>query len=330
MQLLHDVDASLVPLQGKTVAVLGYGNQGRAQALNLRDSGINVVIGNRDDEYRNLAIQEGWSPLTIPEAAEAGDVLLVLTTDECMPLIWDEQILPGVKPGNTLCWGSGYNVGYGLIKPPSFANAVMIAPMMPGNMVRTLFERGSGVVGQFAIHHDATGQAREIALALCEGMGLTRIGVYESSFLAEAHINLFTEQVLWPGLTAWMLTCFEIAVEAGYAPEPVIMAMYGSGESGEIMGLMAQYGFFKQMRFHSTTSQYGTFTRAQGLISDEMRAQARKNFREDIIGGAFVKEWTGDQENATQRLASLMNQALSHPMSIAEDRVIELLKITRQ
>ncbi len=326
MQLLYESDASLTPLEGKTVAVLGYGNQGRAQALNLRDSGVSVVVGNREDEYRDLAVEEGWRPLTIPEAAAQGDVLLVLTTDECMPSIWDQQILPGIEAGNTLCWGSGYNVGYGIIKPPLTANAVMIAPMMPGNMVRTLFERGSGVVGQFAVERDVSGDARELVLALCKGMGLTRVGVYESSFLHEAHLNLFTEQVVWPGLTAWLVECFELAVEHGYSPEAVIMTLYASGEAAEIMGLMASYGFFKQMRFHSTTSQYGTFTRAKNLISDSMREQARKNFVDDIKGGSFVKEWTVDSDNSTKRLQQLWTEVLAHPMSVAEDRVLELLR----
>ncbi len=326
MELLRESDASLAPLAGRTVAVLGYGNQGRAQALNLRDNGVEVVVGNREDEYRDLAVEEGWEPTTIPEAAACGDILLVLTTDECMPLIWDDQILPGIEAGNTLCWGSGYNVGYGLIKPPADTDALLIAPMMPGNMVRTLFERGTGVVGQFAIEHDATGRARETVLALCKGMGLTRVGVYESSFLQEAHLNLFTEQVVWPGLTAWIVECFELAVAEGCVPESVIMALYASGEAAEILGLTARHGFFKQMRYHSTTSQYGTLTRAKEIISDSMRERARKSFVEDIKGGSFVKEWTLDSDRSTTRLQELWKEALAHPMSIAEDRVIELLR----
>ena len=172
MKLLNDSDVSLEPLSGKTVAMLGYGNQGRAQALNLRDSGVHVIVGNRHDEYREQAVKEGFEPVEIPEAAAAGEILLVLTTDECMPEIWDSQIAPGIAPGKTLCWGSGYNVGYGLLHPPKSANWIMIAPIMPGNVVRTRYEEGRGVIGQFAIENDATGDARELTLALCKGMGL--------------------------------------------------------------------------------------------------------------------------------------------------------------
>lgn len=326
MKLLKDADVSLSPLEGKTVAVLGYGNQGRAQALNLRDSNVRVVVGNRDDEYRDLAIAEGFDPVEIAEAAAVGDILLVLTTDEAMPLIWDEQIVPGIRPGNTLCWGSGYNVGFEIIHPPEAADWIMIAPMMPGNVVRTRYEQGHGVIGQFAIERDTTGQARDLTLALCKGMGLARAGIYESSFRGEAELNLYTEQVVWSGLAAWLQHCFELAVEQGFPPENVIMALYASTESSEIMGLMAQYGFFKQMKYHSTTSQYGTLTRAESLISGEMREQARHNLVHDIQGGAFVQEWTKDNAAASKRLEQYWQRALAHPMSLAEDRVIRMIQ----
>ena len=199
MHLLHDDDASLEPLQGKTVAVLGYGNQGRAQALNLRDSGISVIVGNRDDEYGERAAADGFAPLSIREAAEAGDILLILTTDESQPLIWPEQIAPGVRAGKTLVWSSGYNVGYGLIQPPADVDVVMVAPRMIGPVVRTLYERGSGALAQFAVHQDVSGHARATALALCKGIGLTRGGAFESSFREEAELDLFAEQVVWAG-----------------------------------------------------------------------------------------------------------------------------------
>ncbi len=326
MQLFKDADVSLEPLKGRTVAVLGYGNQGRAQALNLRDSGVHVIVGNRDDEYRQLAIQDGFTPLELPAAAQAGEILLVLTTDECMPEIWDSQIAPGIAAGKTLCWGSGYNVGYGLIHPPQDVNWIMIAPIMPGNVVRTRFEGGSGVVGQFAVENDATGTARELTLALCKGMGLTRVGVFESSFRGEAELNLYTEQVVWSGLAAWLVYCFELAVANGYPPEHVIIVLYASSEASEIMKLMADYGFFKQMKYHSTTSQYGTLTRAETLLNDEIKAKARSFLVDDIQQGKFVDEWTRDSTTATKRLKEMWQKSLSHPMSIAEDRVIQLLQ----
>jgi ketol-acid reductoisomerase len=283
-------------------------------------------VGNRPDEYREQAVKEGFAPVELPEAAAAGDILLVLTTDECMPEIWDSQIAPGIAPGKTLCWGSGYNVGYGLLHPPKSANWIMIAPIMPGNVVRTRYEEGRGVIGQFAVENDATGDARDLTLALCKGMGLTRAGIFESSFRGEAELNLYTEQVVWAGLAAWLVFCYELAVEQGCSPEHVIMVLYASTESSEIMRLMAEFGFFKQMKYHSTTSQYGTLTRGASLLNDQIKEKARKFFVDDIKGGAFVKEWTTNHQVASKRLDEIMKESLKHPMSVHEDRVIQMIQ----
>ncbi len=326
MKLLKDTDATLEPLNGKTVAVLGYGNQGRAQGLNLRDSGVRVIVGNRDDAYRQQAIADGFKPLSIRQAAEEADFLLILTTDECQPGIWNEHIAPGVRAGKTLVWASGYNVGYDLIPLPPDVDVVMVAPRMTGHMVRELYEKGTGAIAQFAIHQDASGHARERVLALCKGMGLTRGGVFESSFREEAELDLFAEQVIWAGLTAWFVECFEIGVASGFSPELMVMELYGSGEAAEIFGAMAKNGFFKQMSHHSTTSQYGTLSRGPKFITDEIRQRAREFLRRDIKEGAFVKEWTEEQAAGSSRLEALRRQALAHPMSLAEDHVIRAIQ----
>ena len=321
MRLYKDEDASLAPLAGKTVAVLGYGNQGRAPALNLRDSGVNVVVGNRADLYRERAQADGFTPVSILEAAAAGDILLVLTTDESQPLIWAEQILPGLAPGKTLCWASGYNVGFGLITPPAAVDVIMIAPRMIGAVVRELYEQGSGALAQVAVEQDASGRAWETLLALCKGMGLTRGGVFASSFREEAELDLFAEQVVWAGLEAWFVECFELGVAHGFSPELMVMELYASGETAEIFAKMTRNGFFRQMTYHSTTSQYGTLSRGPSLINDAMRARAREILR-GIHDGSFVQEWRDEQAGGSQRLDQLRAQVLSHPMSQAEGGVI--------
>lgn len=326
MELVKDQDVSLKPLEGRTVAILGYGNQGRAQALNLRDSGIEVIVGNRDDEYRKQAEEDGFRPLEISAAAAAADVLIVLTTDESQAFIWGDQIAPAVDVGNTLVWASGYNVGYGLIVPPSDVDVVMVAPRMTGNMVRILFEHGKGAVAQFAVHQDATGLARERVLALCKGIGCTRGGVFESSFREEAELDLYAEQVIWAGLTAWFLECFEMGVANGFSPELMVLELYASGEASEILGMMGKNGFFKQMTHHSTTSQYGTLSRGPRLITDEMRAKALEFLQKDIKGGAFAREWSDEQARGSERLDELRQEALNHPMSLAEDGVIKMIQ----
>jgi ketol-acid reductoisomerase len=326
MKLLKDSVASLEPLRGKTIAILGYGNQGRAQALNLRDSGISVIVGNRDDAYRTQAKADGFEVLEIQEAARAGDVLAILTTDESQPLIWAEQIAPGVSAGKTLVWASGYNVGFGLVTPPPDVDVVMVAPRMTGAMVRKLYEHGKGAIAQFAVHQDASGQARPMTLALCKGIGLTRAGVFESTFREEAELDLFAEQVVWAGLTAWIVECFEIGVEAGFSPELMVMELYASGEASEILGHMAENGFFRQMRFHSTTSQYGTLSRGPGLIAEETKQKARAILRDDVQGGAFAREWSQEQAGGSRKLRALMDRALAHAMSRAEVEVIRQIR----
>jgi ketol-acid reductoisomerase len=321
MQLLKDADASLEPLRGKTVAVLGYGNQGQAQALNLRDNGVNVIVGNRDDSYRERAIVDGFLPMSIRDAAEAGDILLVLTTDESQPLIWADQIAPGTKAGKTLVWASGYNVCFGLIPLRPDVDVIMVAPRMIGVDVRNLFVAGSGALAQFAVHQDATGHARETTLALCKGIGLTRGGVFESSFCEEAELDLFAEQVVWAGLTAWFVACFEMGVEHGFSPELMVMELYASGEAAQIFANMTRNGFFKQMAHHSTTSQFGTLSRGPALISDEMRARARATLAA-IHNGDFAREWSNEQAGGSAQLEALRAAALNHPMSQSEVGVI--------
>lgn len=329
MRLYKDHDASLTPLAGKTVAVLGYGNQGQAQALNLRDSGVRVIVGNRDDGYRARAIADGFTPMSILEAAQAGDILLVLTTDESQPLIWAEQIAPGLRPGKTLVWASGYNVGFALITPPPDVDVLLIAPRMIGVQVRDLYVCGAGALAQVAVHQDASGQAWETMLALCKGIGLTRGGVFTSSFREEAELDLFAEQVVWAGLEAWFIECFDLGVAHGFAPELMVMELYASGETAEIFTKMAKNGFFRQMTHHSTTSQYGTLSRGPTLIGDAMRARAREILR-GIHDGSFVAEWSNEQAGGSARLEALRAAALAHPMSQAEGTVIAAVQAVAQ
>ena len=326
MKIYFDDDASLEPLAGKTVAILGYGNQGRAQALNLRDSGATVLVGNREDSYGEQARADGFEPLSIPDAAAAGDFLFILTTDESQPLIWDEQIAPGVRAGDTLVWASGYNVGYNLITPRPDVDVLLVAPRMTGNMVRALFSEGKGAMAQAAVHQDASGQAWARMMAIAKGIGATRGGVIESSFREEAELDLFAEQIVWAGLVAWFEECFKLGVEHGFSPELMVLELYASGEAAEILGLMARNGFYRQMSHHSTTSQYGTLSRSAHLLNDDIRARMRRSVVNDIKGGAFIKEWSQEQAEGSTVLEQLRQTALANPMSQAEDEVIPLVQ----
>jgi ketol-acid reductoisomerase len=326
MKMYTDADASLAPLEGKTVAVLGYGNQGRAQSLNLRDSGITVIVGNREDDYLERARADGFEAFTILEAAKAGDFLLILTTDESQPSIWEEQILPGISTGNTLVWSSGYNVGYDLITPPHDVDVIMIAPRMTGNMVRALFENEKGAMAQVAVHQDTSGEAWDRMMALAKGIGATRGGVFKSSFREEAELDLFAEQIVWAGLVAWFEECFQLGVDNGFSPELMVLELYVSGEASEILRLMGKNGFYKQMSHHSTTSQYGTLSRAPRILTEENRKTIRHLLLEDIKGGAFAHEWSEEQKTGSKKLAELKEKALKSSMSRAESEVIPIVQ----
>ncbi len=326
MKVYTEADASLEPLTGKTVAILGYGNQGRAQALNLRDSGVKVIVGNRADSYAEQAKTDGFEPMSILEAATTADFLFILTTDESQPLIWEDQIAPGLVAGNTLVWASGYNVGYNLITPPADVDVVMVAPRMIGNYVRILYKNGKGAMAQVAAHQDASGEAWARMMAVAKGIGATRGGVFESSFREEAELDLFAEQVVWAGFVAWFEECFNLGVEQGFSPELMVLELYASGEAAEILEMMAQHGFYKQMANHSTTSQYGTLTRSRNLLNDEIRAKMRQSLVEDIKGGAFVSEWSSEQSTGSQVLGQAKEDARHNPMSQAEDRIIPLVQ----
>lgn len=325
MELYTEKDASLAPLEGKTVAILGYGNQGRAQALNLRDSGVTVIVGNRDDEYARHAEADGFGVHSIAEAASVSDIVLVLTTDESQPQVWREQIAPGIESGNTLVWASGYNVGFGVIAPPADVDVVLVAPRMVGSEVRTLFEQGKGAMAQIAVHQDASGRARETAMALAKGIGATRAGVFEAPLRVEADLDLFLEQVVWAGLAAWFELCFELWVEAGYDPELFVLETFATGEVTEIFELIRKEGFFRQMAHHSTTSQYGTLSRAPRILNAEVRATARELLERDIKGGAFVNEWSSEQAAGSETLGRLKEQAFASDLSRIMDQVIPVV-----
>lgn len=322
----EDACADLSALAGKTVAILGYGNQGRAQALNLRDSGVHVIVGNRDDGYKKTALSDGFHACSIAEAAAAADILLMLTTDESQAGIWTEQVLPGVRPGNTLVWASGYNVAYGLLELPAGVDVVMVAPRMMGSIVRDLYLEGRGAMAEVGVHRDASGHAMGTALALCKAMGLLRGGSIESSFKGEAALDLFAEQIYMPVMCKWIETCFELGVEMGFSPEKMVIELYASTEMCKIFELMARNGCYKQMSHHSTTSQYGTFSRSVKYFTPQVLAHFKKTamdvFNNDIAGGDFVDEWTKGGDAVTEKLAALMKEKLSHPMSLAEDRVL--------
>jgi ketol-acid reductoisomerase len=297
--MIYDEDADLSHLDGKTVAIIGYGSQGHAHALNLKDSGVDVIVGLRPDSSSVAAAGEHFEVLPVVEAASRGDIVMILVPDERHHDVWENEIRDGIAEGNTLLFGHGFSIHYGEIEPPSGVNVALVAPKGPGHLVRRQFTEGSGVPGLVAIYQDATGDARDIALAYAKGIGCTRGGVIETTFKDETETDLFGEQaVLCGGASALVQAGFQTLVEAGYDPE---MAYFEClHELKLIVDLMYEKGL-AGMRFSiSNTAEYGDYTRGRRVITDETREHMREILRE-IQSGAFAREWIAEnragQEN---------------------------------
>lgn len=289
-KVYKDADANLEALKGKKVAIIGYGNQGRAQALNLRDSGVDVIVSNREGSKNyNNAVQDGFKPMTAAEAAKQADVIQILTPDESMPKVYKDEIEPNLTAGKALMFSHGFNVHFSQIVPPTDVDVVMVAPKGPGHMVRRTYTEGKGLPGLFAVQQDATGKAREIALAYAKGIGAGRAGILETTFEEETETDLFGEQaVLCGGATALVMAGFETLVEAGYQPEVAYFECLH--ELKLIVDLIYEGGIAYMRECISNTAEYGDYSRGPRVVDDLTKDEMRQILSE-IQTGEFAKEW---------------------------------------
>jgi ketol-acid reductoisomerase len=313
--MIYDDDANLQLLDGKTVAIIGYGSQGHAHALNLKDSGVDVVVGLREDSASVAAAREqGLEVLSVVEAASRGDLVMILLPDELHHKVWEEEIRDGVAEGNTILFGHGFSIHYGEVTPPPGVDVAMVAPKGPGHLVRRTYTEGSGVPGLIAIEQDASGNARALALAYAKGIGCTRGGVIETSFKDETETDLFGEQaVLCGGASELVQAGFETLVEAGYDPE---MAYFEClHELKLIVDLMHEKGLAGMRYSISNTAEYGDYTRGRRVITDDTRANMRKILKE-IQDGDFAREWIAEnragQENFKRMRAEQADTQVEH------------------
>ena len=325
MQIYYDQDADLQVLAHKQLAVIGYGNQGQAQALNMRDSKINVLIGNIDDDRRSAAQADGFDVMSIADAARAADVLCFFLPDELQQSVYKTDIHPHMTPGKTINFAHGYNICYDLIQPPADTDVVMVAPRMIGVGVRNLFLAGSGAPVFVAVEQDATGHAWQTTLAIAKAIGATRVGALESTFAEETALDHFAEQAVWPTIVSVLTLAFEILTSRGYQPEAVIMDLYASGEAAEIFHEMAQQGLFRQMPFHSQTSQYGTLSRAKTILPDSFRDTLEKTI-DQIKNGDFAREWDAERRAGYPNFTQLRKQAFAHPINQVEQNLKDALQ----
>ncbi len=307
----YEQDADLSKLEGKTVAVIGYGSQGHAHALNLKDSGVDVVVGLRPDSAsRHEAKQAGLRVANVADAASEADIIMILLPDEKQAEVWDSEIKDGVAPGNLLLFAHGFTIHFDQIQPTPGVDVGMIAPKGPGHLVRRQFVEGRGVPCLIAVHHDSTGGAKDLILAYAKGIGGMRTGVIETTFKDEAETDLFGEQsVLCGGATELVRAGFETLVDAGYDPRLAYFECLH--ELKLIVDLMYEKGITGMRESISNTAEYGDLTRGNRVIGPEVR-ESMKKILADIQSGDFAREWIAENRAGQENFQRLREEQKGH------------------
>jgi ketol-acid reductoisomerase len=309
--MIYDRDADLSKLDGKTVAVLGYGSQGHAHASNLKDSGVSVVVGLREGSQSvEQARDDGHDVAGIAEAASQGDVVMVLLPDEKQAEVWAREIQDGIAPGNLLMFAHGFSIHFGQIEPSPEVDVGMVAPKGPGHLVRRQFREGRGVPGLVAVEQDATGTARDLVLAYAKGIGCTRAGVIETTFKEETETDLFGEQaVLCGGVTELVRAGYETLVDAGYDPRLAYFECLH--ELKLIVDLMYEKGITGMRYSISNTAEYGDLTRGKHVIGEPTR-EAMQKLLADIQSGEFAREWIAENQAGQENFQRLREEQKGH------------------
>jgi len=309
-KIYYEKDADLSILKDKTIAIIGYGNQGQAQANNLRDSGCKVIIGSIRDPSYDQAVKDGFEVYDISEAAKRADIVHILIPDEYQAGVYQRDIAPQMRKGKVLCFSHGFNIHFKQIVPPPDVDVIMIAPKAPGAILRRMYQQGSGTPGLLAVQQDASGKAKEIALAMAKGVGLTRIGVVETTFKEEVETDLFGEQsVLVGGVSELMKAGFETLVDAGYQPE--IAYFECINELKLIVDLVYEHGIEGMMKAVSNTAEYGGRTRGKWIIDERARETMKKMLKE-IQEGKFAEEWVKESKEGLPNLKRMREEAKDH------------------
>ncbi len=313
MKVYYDKDADISIIKGKKVAIIGYGSQGHAHALNLKESGVSVTVALRDGSASAAkARNSGLSVKNIPEAVKDADIVMILAPDEQHKKLYAESVEPNLKKGATLAVAHGFSVHFGFIQPRADLDVIMIAPKGPGHLVRSMFMQGGGVPCLIAIHKDVSGKARETALSYASAVGGGRAGIIETTFKDECETDLFGEQaVLCGGASHLVQAGFETLVEAGYPPE---MAYFEClHELKLIVDLMYEGGIANMRYSISNTAEYGDYTRGPRIVNEQTKAEMKKILKE-IQSGQFAKEWMAENETGGKRFPEMRAQAAKHPI----------------
>jgi ketol-acid reductoisomerase len=309
--MFYDDDASLEKLDGKTVAIIGYGSQGHAHALNLKESGVDVVVGLRPDSSSvDKAKGEGLEVASPAEAASRADVVMMLVPDELHRQVWEQEVRDGIAPGNLLMFGHGFSIHFDEVAPPADVDVAMVAPKGPGHLVRRQFAEGRGVPALIAVHQDSSGDARDLALAYAKGIGATRAGVIETTFKDETETDLFGEQaVLCGGLTELVRAGYETLVDAGYDPKLAYFECLH--ELKLIVDLMYEKGISGMRYSISNTAEYGDLTRGSRIVGEPTRA-AMQEVLGEIQDGTFAREWIAENRAGQENFKRMREEQAGH------------------
>jgi len=312
-RMFYDEDADLTPLLTKTVAIIGYGSQGHAHALNLKDSGVSVIVGLYPGSPSwNRAEQDGLAVYTTAEATQRADLLMILLPDERQKAIYAQDIAPYLTPGKVLAFAHGFNINFSQIIPPPTTDVIMVAPKGPGHLVRRQYQEGKGVPCLFAIHQDSSGQARTMAMSYAKGIGGTRAGILETTFREETETDLFGEQVvLCGGLTALIKAGFETLVDAGYQPELAYFECLH--EVKLIVDLIIEGGLENMRKSISNTAEFGDYTRGPRIVTDSTKAEMKKILAE-IQQGIFAKEFVLENQAGAPSFLATRRRETEHPI----------------
>ena len=314
-KLYYDKDADLSLLKGKTIAVIGYGSQGHAHALNLKDAGFDVAVGlYQGSKSWDKAKANGLKVMTVDEAASAAHIIMVLLPDQHQRRVYLESIEQGLTPGKTLMFAHGFNIHFHQVMPPKDVDVSMVAPKAPGHMMRQVYTEGSGVPALLAIYQNISGKAKETALAYARGIGCTRAGVLETTFREETETDLFGEQtVLCGGLTALIKAAYETLVEAGYQPE---VAYFECLHEVKLIVDLFYQGGLAYMRYSvSDTAEYGDYSRGPRVINEAVRAEMKKILQE-VQDGTFAREWILENQAGRPSFLALRKKDAEHPIEI--------------
>jgi len=314
-KIYYDNDADLNVLKDKKIAIIGYGIQGRGQALNLRDSGLNVIVSELEGTVNyNTAKEDGFSPMLVSDAARDADIIQILTQDHVQAKVYKDAIKPALKKGKALLFSHGFNIRFKQIKPPKKIDVLMVAPKGPGSLVREMYKEGKGVPCLLAIHQDASGNAKNIGLAYAKGIGGTRAGVIETTFTEETETDLFGEQtVLCGGVTELIKAGFDTLVEAGYQPE--IAYFECLHELKLITDMIYKVGIQGMRKRVSDTAEYGDLTRGKKIITDKTRKTMKKILK-DVQSGKFAREWIKENEQGRPLYNELSKKDDTHQIEV--------------